>query len=115
MIQIVQAPGTWKDWSSSITVGGTSQLAVPANPVGADPGKRKRLIIMNPIDAASQGIGTAEKLLINFTSAASATVPGSISLAPGGSYDDNGSGVSGEAITVVAATTGHIYMAKELV
>lgn len=101
--------GTMTDWSSTITLGGSSQTLAAANAT------RKYLMISNPPDAASQGIATAEKLCVNFTSAASLTAAGSVCLNPGVTMVMSAVGgfVSTELVTVIGATTGHIYTAKE--
>lgn len=101
--------GTFTDDSGTITTGGTSQTLAAANAT------RKYLVISNPPDAASQGVATAEKLCVNFTSAATLTAAGSICLNPGVTWVMGGTGgfVSTELVTVIGATTGHIYTAKE--
>lgn len=103
------APGSYIDRSGKIATGGTSQKLMDSN------GGRRRVIIENPQSATSQGIGTAENLFINFTLPASSTNGGSIELLPGGSYDSDSGPCTVEQINVVAATTGHQYMAKEMV
>jgi hypothetical protein len=102
------APGVFVDRSGKITTGGTSQTAIPAN------GNRRRLIIQNPATAGSQGIGTAENLFVNFTLGASGTAGSSIELLPGGSYDTDSGPCTTEQINIVAATTNHQYLAKEM-
>lgn len=101
--------GAYTDRSGTITAGGVSQTLAAVN------ASRKYLLISNPPDAASQGIAVAEKLCINFTSAASLTAAGSVCLAPGVTWVMGGVGgfVSTELVTVVAATTAHNYTAKE--
>ena len=101
--------GTLIDRSGTITAGSSSQTLAAAN------ASRKYLLISNPPDAASQGIATAEKLCFNFTSAASLTAAGSVCLTPGVTaiFSALGGFVSTELVTVIGATTGHIYTAKE--
>ena len=101
--------GTFTDDSGTIATGGASQTLAAAN------ANRKYLVISNPPDAASQGIATAEKICVNFTSAASLTSAGSFCLGPGVTWVMGGPGgfVSTELVTVIGATTGHIYTAKE--
>ena len=101
--------GVFIDDSGTITTGGTSQTLAAAN------ANRKYLVISNPPDAASQGVATAEKICVNFTSAATLTSAGSVCLGPGVTWVMGGPGgfVSTELVTVIAATTGHIYTAKE--
>lgn len=93
-------PIRFRDASTTVTVGGTSQLVFAAN------SSRRRLIVMNPTDAT-------EALYVNFTSAASTSAAGSISLNPGGSIDLVGQDCTTEAVYVTAATAGHTFAAKE--
>lgn len=93
--------GVLTDRSGTVTTGGTSQVLAPANP------GRRYLTIENPTTAS-------EALYVNFTSAASTSVAGSISLAPGGSLTMSAATyVSQEVITVTAATATHAFTAKE--
>lgn len=96
--------GTYTDRSGTITLGGTSQTLMAAN------ASRKRYVIENPSDAPS-----GESLFVNFTGAAdSPTALTSFEILPGG-YIDSGAGpVSTQAITVNAASTGHVFIAKEM-
>ena len=89
--------GTLIDRSGTITLGGTAQSLAPAN------ANRKYFIFQN-ISAAN--------LYINFTAAAVASQP-SITIAAGGSYVMESSFVSSEAISVIGATTGQAFTAKE--
>ena len=91
----------------TITAGGTSQTLAAAN------ANRRRLLIENPCSATTQGIGAAEPLFINFTSAASVSNGQSIELAPCGSYDSASGPAPTELISVNATTTSHQYMARE--
>ena len=93
--------------SGPITTGGTAQTLAPAN------GNRRYLLIQNPLSATTQGIATAESLFFNFTTAAVAGEP-SIELAPGDIFVMEGSAISTELISVIAATTGHKWTAKEM-
>ncbi len=87
---------TYADRSGTITTGGTSQTLAAANPT------RGRIAITNfPTET--------EVLCVNVTSAASCSTPGSWVLAPGETIVID----SNEIVTVVAATTGHKYTAKE--
>lgn len=90
------AAGDYVDRSGTVTTGGTSQTLAAANPT------RGAILITNPSTET-------EVLCINFTSVASCSTPGSILISPGGSYVAR----TGELITVVAATTGHKFTAKE--
>ncbi len=91
--------GTLTNRSGTITAGGTSQQIAPAN------ASRKYLFIQNPITAT-------ETLFVNFGSpAASGT---SYEIAAGGSLSLGvGSFVPTDAVNIVAATTGHVFVAKE--
>lgn len=91
------AQGTLTDQSGTIALGGTSQTLAAAN------ANRLYLYVQNPPDQV-------EPLYVNFTDAAGADV--SIELLPG-AYWDSKNFVSTEAVTVVAATTGHPFIAKE--
>ena len=95
----VPATGTWTDRSGTIATGGTSQTILAANSA------RTAWEIQNPPTAT-------ENLCFNFTSAASLT-SASICLAPGAIYSEAHGFVSTEAITAIAATTGHAFVAKE--
>ena len=99
--------GTFTDRSGSITAGGTSQTLASANTA------RKQIVIENPSSATGQNISAAESLYINFTGAGGVDNGTSIELVPGGSYV-SGTPVSTQAITVNAATTGHVFIAKEM-
>lgn len=90
----------WTDYSSTIALGGTSQQAIAANAA------RKRILIANP-DTAT------ETLYVNFGGAASAA--NSIALFPGGTYvTPGGETESPQSIYVLGATSGHVYIAKEM-
>lgn len=82
------------DASGAIAVGGTGQIAIPAN------ASRKRWIIMNPAAAT-------ENLQISFGAAAA----GKIDLVPGQGWDESGVDVVGDAVYVVAVTGGHAFTA----
>ncbi len=99
---------TFVNRSSSISVGGTSQTLAASNT------NRRRIWIMNPSDAAGQGIATAESLYINFTTAAGVNNGTAIEINPGGWWDSGIGPTTTEAITVNAATTGHVFIAKEM-
>lgn len=92
------AIGPLTDCSGTITAGGTAQTLVAANT------GRQYLFIQN-VDAS-------EDLWFNYTTAATADKP-SIRLAPRESYESSGGFVSTELVSVIAATTGHKYTAKE--
>ena len=106
-VQSSPVQGTLTDRSGSITTGGTAQTLAPANT------NRRYLLIQNPLSATTQGIATAESLFINFTTTAVAGPP-SIELAPGDIFVMEGFSVSTELVSVIAATTGHKWAAKEM-
>jgi len=106
-VQSNPVQGTLTDRSGSITTGGTAQTLAAANT------NRRYLLIQNPLSAATQGIATAESLFINFTTAAVMGSP-SIELAPGDIFVMEGLAVSTELVSVIAATTGHKWVAKEM-
>lgn len=88
----------YTDRSGAIAAGNTAQQAMAANAV------RKTLIIEN-VDAS-------EDLWFNFGVVAVIGQP-SFKLLPGGSYSSPSGVVSGQLVSVIAATTGHQYTAKE--
>lgn len=96
---------TYTDRSGAIVAGGVAQQLAAVNAA------RKGIMIINPVSAASQGIATAESIFINFTTAAVVSPP-SIEISPGGSFNP-GNLVSTELISIIAATTGHKFTAKE--
>lgn len=106
-VNIAFTRGTYTDRSGSIAVAATSQQLAASNL------NRKRLFILNPATAAGQGIGAAESLFINFTNAATINGGNSIELQPGQSIDLNNP-VTTEAVTVIAATLAHKFVAKEM-
>lgn len=89
--------GALTDRSGSITTGGTAQQMMAAN------SSRRYLMIQN----ASVGA-----LWINFTSAAVQDTP-SIQIAAGGNFILETGFVSTEAVSVIGATTGQKWAAKE--
>lgn len=92
------ATGALTDRSGTITTGGTAQQAMAANAT------RKYLLIQNSSDTA---------MWFNFTTTAVADSP-SFYLSPnGGSFVQEGSFVSTEAISIICATTGKKWTAKE--
>lgn len=91
--------GSYTNRSGTITTGGVSQTLMAAN------ASRKAWTVQN----RSTG-----NLYINFTAAASASATGgSIELQPGDAYSEAGDFVSTEAITILGATTGQAFTAKE--
>jgi hypothetical protein len=99
---------TFTDRSGTISSGGTSQQLMAIN------NNRRRFIVMNPTSPTGQGISISESLYINFTSAAGVDNGTSIEITPGGWYDSGIGIVTPEKITINAATTGHVFVAKEM-
>lgn len=89
---------TLTDGSGTITLGGTAQTLFAALQ------SRRYLLIINN----SAGI-----LWINFTTAAVQASP-SIQIPTGGQFVMQNSGVSSELISIIGATTGQSFIAKEL-
>lgn len=90
--------GNLTDRSGAITTGATAQQLAAANTA------RKYLLIQN--------LDSGEDLWINFTTTAVADRP-SIRIPPDGTFVMEGSFVSTELVSVIAATTGHEWTAKE--
>ena len=99
---------SFTDRSGTIATGGTSQQLMASNT------QRRRFIIYNPATQTGQGIATAESLFFNFTSAAGVNNATSVELTPGGIYDSGIGIVTPEQINIIAATTGHQFVAKEM-
>lgn len=89
------------DRSGSITSGGTAQQIMPAN------GNRKGWQIQNTSDT---DMYFSE---VSLAVAPTSTVPSSQYLAPGALYRETGDDVSRTAVTVVGATTGKTFAARE--
>lgn len=89
--------GTLTNRSGTITVGGTAQQLMAAN------ASRKYLFIQNL---------STENMWINLTTTATTGQP-SIKLLPNGVFSMEGAFVSTESVSVIAATTGSAYTAKE--
>ena len=90
--------GTLTDRSGTITTGGTAQQLAPVNVT------RRYLVIMN--------MHASEVMYFNFTTTAVAGEP-SFSLPAGAAFVMESAYVSTELISVIAATTGHPWTAKE--
>jgi len=90
--------GTLTDRSGTITTGFTAQQAAAANT------SRHYLFIQNP--------STAPGSLWFSTVATAVAASPSIELVPGASYE-TGSFVPTGAVSVIAATTGHAFTARE--
>ncbi len=91
---------TYTDRSGTITTGGTPQTMMIANT------NRKALYIRNPSDAT-------EDLWICFTGAAAVSGAGSVPIAPGSEWKEQGGGVTTQAVSVFGATTAHAWIALE--
>lgn len=91
------AQGALTDRSGTITTGGSSQTLAASNSA------RHYLVVQNV---------ATEMLWMNFTSAAAADST-SLRLGPGDSFEMGGAFVSTEAVTILGATTGSRFIAKE--
>lgn len=98
MAQAGTFSGTVTNRSGTITSGGTAQTLAPIK------SGRRYLFIQN-VDAS-------EDLWFNYTTAAVVDQP-SIRLRPGEAYENPDGFCSSELISVIAATTGHKFVAKE--
>jgi hypothetical protein len=99
---LAQTAVTPTDRGGTITVGGTAQNAMSSNT------SRKGGWIQNPCNAI-------EDLYVSTTTSATTTGAGDdADLAPCGSYSLNQAGlVIQSAVSVIAVTTGHQFLAKE--
>lgn len=95
---ITTATGTLTDGSGTITTGGTAQLVFAANP------NRRYLLIQNQ----SSGV-----LWFNWTATAVEGQPSAQLAANGGSFVMESGFVSTEAISIIGATTGQAFTAKQ--
>lgn len=93
---------TYVDFSSTVTLGGTSQVAIAANAA------RKRLLIVNPSTNTN-----LESIFVNFGAAAQLGV-NSREVVPGSSFELSGSNVTTQSINIISATTGTNFVAKEM-
>ena len=101
---VPSSQGNYADRSGTISNAGASQSLCAVNL------SRRRLFVQNP-SAAS------ESLFLNFTSPATintATSAFSIELLPGGSFDTGNGPCTTEAVTIIGATAGHAFSAKEM-
>jgi len=98
--------GKVKDSSGQITTGGTSQVGLAADPA------RLWVEIHNPT-LKSDGT-TAETEALRFNWGAACTALNSVTLAPGGTatYAADAEHCPTDALHVLAATTGHVYIIK---
>jgi hypothetical protein len=92
--------GNFVDHSAVIAAGGTAQNALGAN------WARRALILENPKTAT-------EDLWHSFVGAAGVAAQGSRCLSPGDSFEVDGLFVSEQALSVIAATTGHVFTCWE--
>lgn len=96
-VQVQGVPSTIQgltDVSGVIAAGGTTQALIPASAT------RERWIISNP-DTAT------ETLYFRIGGPATGEIP----LLPGATWDESGSSIVGDAVEIVAATTGHAFTA----
>ncbi len=91
---------TYTNRSGTITTGGTAQQMMAAAPL------RRKLDILNPKTET-------EDLWISFTTTATASVTTSFYLEPGDRFIEAGEGCTTQAVSVLAATTGHAWFAQE--
>jgi len=94
--------------TQAITLGGTAQSLFGAN------ASRRRLIVYNFATAAGQGIVTPESIFIRFTGTAGVNTSGSLEITPGGVFDSQTGPVSGQAVSIIAATTAHRFTALSM-
>jgi hypothetical protein len=95
---IITSTGTLTDGSGTVTAGGTAQTVFAANAA------RRYLLIQNNSTSA---------LWVNFTATAVAGQP-SLQLAAGQAFVMENGTVSTEAISIIGATTGQAFTAKEM-
>lgn len=112
-IQGTISPGavavTPTDKGGTITSGGTAQALAASNT------SRKLLVVQNPCTATGQGIATAESLFVAVSGTATVNGAGNFAeLAPCGSATISLNGqVITAAVSVIAATTSHRWLATE--
>lgn len=94
----VPSSGVVTDRSGTITAGGTAQTLAAVNL------SRRYLLVQN--------LHASEDLWVNFTTAAVVDQP-SVRVAAGAAFLMDGAFVSTELVSVIAATTGHKFAAKE--
>lgn len=99
--------GALTDRSGTVTTGGTAQDAAAANT------GRKYLYLENPAYKSDGSTANPAERLCFRTDAAATLGAGSICLDPGQSFEYAGSFIPTGAVSVVAATTGHAWTAKE--
>lgn len=97
-LTIQPAQGTWTDRSGTITAGGTAQTLAAAN-VG-----RRAFFFQN---------NSTADLWLNFTTTAVASQP-SIKVGAGLTLTMNPGPVTTELISIIGATTGQAFSAKEM-
>jgi hypothetical protein len=98
VIVVATLPGTLVDHSYTITLGGTAQLLMAANP------NRKGWLIQN---------NSAGTLWFNELGGTATQAPPSLSLAAGALYTSPTPGASSAAISIIGATTGQAFTARE--
>lgn len=98
-ITAVPTSGSLTNRSGTIATGGAAQDAAAAN------SSRKYLFLLNP--------QTETEILWFSTVATAVAASPSIPLYPGQSFEMNGFVCSTGAVSVIAATTGHVFIARE--
>jgi len=107
-VTAISTVGAMVNRSGSIAAGGVAQQLAAAN------GIRRGLTIYNPATSAGQGIGVAPEILyVCFTGAAGIDNGTSYEILPGGYFNFQGIPVANQACSVIAATTGHRWIANE--
>lgn len=92
-------PFPWTDRSGSITLGGTAQTIAAVN------GRRTYLIVQNISDTT---------MWLNLGGTATAGSGSFLLAANGGSYAAEGSAIPSGAVSILCATTGKEFTAKEM-
>lgn len=92
---------SYTDRSGTLTTGGTAQVLMSSSST------RRKMVVLNP-NAAT------ESLWISFTGTATVGGAASYELAAGDAWiEDAASGVTTQAVSVIASTTGHTWKAME--
>ena len=92
-------PFPWTDRSGSITLGGTAQTIAPVNT------RRTYILVQNISDTA---------MWLNLGATATAGAGSLLLTANGGSYAAEGSAIPSGAVSILCATTGKEFTAKEM-
>jgi len=99
--------GAWTQRSAALTTGGVSQTLMAANAA------RKSFFVQNPATIAGQNVPTLESVFVDYNGAAGVDNGSSVEILPGGAISV-GPLCTTQAITFVAATTGHRVIAREM-